>query len=88
MSNCLRYDLQAYCERTGQSLRKISDGCGVSASTLSRFARGADMTMMNTQRLSSYIRGEVMPDKILIHSRRFEVDGSVFLVSVELLSDK
>lgn len=65
------------------SLRRASELCGVSFSTLSRFLRGADLSGQRYDMIDAWLTGEILPPRKVISSRRMKVGGKVFLVTIE-----
>lgn len=84
--DAIRAALQDEIERDDIGLRTMEAKCGLSLATISRFLRVGTLEHRNVEILDCYLSGKKAPKRKQVSSRRMQVSGKTFLITIEELS--
>lgn len=84
----IRDYLNTVMETEPCSLRALGEMTGVSFATLSRFLRGATLSLKVYKRLEAVMNGERKPIELEQQTRRFHVGGKTFVITIKELQDE
>ena len=79
----LRLNLYWHIDNKHLSIRSLSEVCGISFSTLSRFLRGSTLSSKLTEKLTMFLNYGVAPKHKPIVTKRIRCDNKEFLITIE-----